>query len=251
MYINEVIRRVRSYAPSEYSLNELYTWCNEVSAMLTAEDRTVYREIRPPIASDGTILLPEGVRMEQVTHIYLGRRELPRRLYAIPQEAGRVPSGDVTVIYEEPYRPIRMPRYQGVAETDGDRLYINDCEFISGDILSLTAGEETTDGIPLLSVEYDPDNIRGYILTVAEGTLPQLGSGANATITREVTDRTVCDAPYDGMYIDYLLAKIAQYQRDTAAYNTSIAAFGRSLGEYKKWLTAHMPHEKHRLKNYW
>ena len=249
MYINEVIRRVREYYPSEYSAAELYTWCNEVSAMLAVEDRTVYHELHPPVAPDGTILLPEGVRMEQVTHIYLGRRELPRRLYALPP--GILPKGELTVIYEEPYRPIRMPRYQGTAEADGGRLYIHDCEFVAGDVLIITCGGTETRGIPLLAVEYDPDDVRGYILTVGEGTLPELSGAASVIIEREVTDKTVCDAPYDVMYIDYLLAKIAQYQRDTAAYNTNMAAFDMSLNEYKRWLTAHMPHEKHRLKNYW
>ena len=251
MYINEVIRRVRDYYPSEYSEAELYTWCNEVSAMLVTEDRTVCREIRPPVAPDGTILLPEGVRMEQVTRIYLGRRELPKRLYALPHSFDRLPQGELTVIYEEPYRPIRMPRYQGIAETDGDRLYIRCCEFVPGDTLVITASGSETRGIPLLAVDYDPDDIRGYILTAAEGTLPELSGTEIVIIEREVTDKTVCDAPYDAMYIDYLLAKIAQYQRDTAAYNTNMAAFEMSLREYRRWLTAHMPHEKHRLKNYW
>ena len=251
MYISEVISRVRDYYPSEYSDAELCTWCNEVSAMLAVEDRTVYRELRPPVAPDGTILLPEGVRPEQVTHIYLGRRELPKRLYELPQAFKRLPQGGLTVIYEEPYRPIRLPRYQGMAETDGDRLYLRDCEFVPGDSLIITAGGQKTRGIPLLSVEYDPDDIRGYILTAAEGTLPVLYGAVSMIIEREVTDKTVCDAPYDVMYIDYLLAKIAQYQRDTAAYKTNMAAFDMSLCGYKRWLTAHMPHEKHRLKNYW
>ena len=253
MYINEVIRRVRERYPSEYSEAEMYTWCNEVSAMLAVEDRTVYRELRPPVAPDGTILLPEGVMPEQVTRIYLGGRELPRRLHSLPWGTGKLPPGELTVIYEEPYRPIRMPRYNGTAtaDTENDRLYISDCEFIPGDMLTLTAGGVTSEHIPLLAVEYDPDNIRGYILITEEGALPELQETVSVTIEREVTDKTVCDAPYDIMYIDYLLARIAQYQRDTAAYNTNMAAFDTSLGEYKRWLAARMPHEKHQFKNYW
>lgn len=255
IYINEVLRRVRSYLPSEYGTGELYTWCNEVSAMLAVDDRIVYREIRPPLADDGTILLPDGVRMENVVRIFDGARELKLRPHRPPKAGRKAARGDVTVIYEEPYRPIRLVKYSGAATVDAarDRLYIHDCEFISGDTLSLTAGGVTYPGIPLISVEYDPDDPRGYILTVGEGALSGITGTdyENAEISRAVTDKTVCDAPYDMMYVDYLLAKIAQYQRDAAAYTASIAAFNSALSQYKSWLTARMPHRSDNFKNYW
>lgn len=223
--------------------------------MLEVRDRVVCRELQLPLARDGTILLPEGVRMENIVSIYDGSRRLrllPHRLPRVRQSSG---GGAVTVIYEEPYRPIRQTRYNGAVTVDAaqDRLYINDCEFIAGDTLSLTVGSSTKEHIPLLSVGYDPDRLRGYSLTVAQGALLELdgAESESASIRREVTDKTVCDAPYDTMYVDYLLAKIAQYQRDMAAYSVNIAAFDSVLSRYKSWLTAHMPHEKNIFRNLW
>ena len=34
MYIGDVLERARTYFPSEYTDDEMYDWCDEVSAML-------------------------------------------------------------------------------------------------------------------------------------------------------------------------------------------------------------------------
>lgn len=258
MYINDVIRRVQSYNPSEYSAYELYTWCNEVAAMLAVEDRIVYKEALLPVAPDHTVLLPEDVRAENIVHVYAGGHELSVKAYRL--QGGRIhcyrPVPDsVTVVYEEPYRPIRLIRYKGglTIDTANDELYINDCEFVPGDTLTLTVDGSTTDGIPVLAIGYDPDNERGYILNVAENALEGLTDGDydRAEVARAVTDKTICAAPYDGMYIDYLLAKIAQYQRDDGAYETYMTSFNMKLQQYRGWLNARLPHEPKSFKNFW
>lgn len=69
MYIGEVIRRAQSYYPSEYDINEMYSWCDEVSSMLAIEDRNVFvKEILYP-DSKGQILLPANVGFENVISV--------------------------------------------------------------------------------------------------------------------------------------------------------------------------------------
>ena len=251
MYINDVIRRAEAYCPSEYSEEEMYQWCDEVSAMLATEDRIIYREIRPPIAADNTVLLPEGVKLENISHVYSGTKEIPVRSM---REVGRRLScdrqmEDIRIVFSQPYYPIRRINYSGDITVDGDTITIKDCEFVSGDTVNITIGSDTATA-HVLAVDYDTDDIRAFILTVGEDELDGLSSGTG-TITREITDKTVCDAPFDGMYIDYVMAKIAQYQRDTAAYNIYITAFNSKLQQYKGWLTARLPHEPVMLRNFW
>lgn len=254
MYINDVIRRVRAYNPSEYSPTEMYQWCNEVSAMLAVETRTTYREIRPPIADDGSVLLPEGVRFENILHIYADGMDLPKSQYRLQNRKcyilGDTVPEDVVIVYEMPYYPIRMPKFSGNADiTDSKTIKINDCEFIVGDLLNIKMGNIELQDIPLLAVDHDEDNPRGYILTLPE-TFMDTGI-VNVQITRTVTDKTVCDAPFDSMYIDYLLSKIAQYQKDTNNYNMYTTQFNTKLVQYREWLAARMPTEPSKLKNYW
>lgn len=253
MYINDVLRRTEDYLPSEYTDEEKYAWCDEVSAMLAVESRIIYREIRPPIAPDNTALLPEGVRLENISHVYAGRREIPvRSMKEIGRRRIRIDErdlDDIRIVYEQPYYPIRRTYYIGNITIDGDTLKITDCEFVPGDVVKIVIGtNEATANI--LSVDYAEDNIRGYILTVGENELDELSTGSG-TITREVTDKTVCDAPYDGMYIDYVLAKIAEYQKDRSAYNTKMQAFNNKLIQYRSWLASRMPKEKLNLKHWW
>ena len=246
---------MQNYLPSEYGMSELYTWCNEVSAMLAAEDRIVIREARVPLARDKTVLLPEGVGTENVIGVYDGAR----RLRLLPHRPMRAECGagcdEVTVLYEEPFCPIRLVRYSGAVTVDPgeNRLYIHDCRFKRGDTLTFSADGYTAGGIQLMEVDYDPDDERGYILTVSDGALDEVPEPEYEVceIKREVTDKTVCDAPFDVMYVDYLLAKTAQYQRDPTAYAAYTAAFDSTLAAYRGWLTSRMPHRKNKFRGYW
>lgn len=63
------------------------------------------------------------------------------------------------------------------------------------------------------------------------------GADAAADNTEQSEDNvTVCGAPYDAMYIDFCMAKIAWFQRDFDVYNELIAAFNRKLYEYAQYL---------------
>lgn len=253
MYINDVIRLVRNYNPSEYGVSEMYQWCNEVSAMLAVETRTTYREIRPPIASDGSVLLPEGVAYENIVHVYADGHGVPKSLYRLQGrrcyiEGDEHPT-DVVIVYEEPYYPIRMPKYIGDMTVSGSTIKITGCDFIVGDLLNITVGTTVLTDIPLMAIEGDPNDLTKYILTLTDTT--GLSTTDAAVITRTVTEKTVCDAPFDTMYVDYLMAKIALYQKDTTSYNTYISQFNTKLVQYKEWLAARMPTEPYKFRNYW
>lgn len=288
MYINDVIRLVRNYYPSEYDLYEMYIWCNEVSSMLLIEDRNVYRSVTLPVASDGTFLLPDGVDIENVEYVTAGNTVLEkqdlreyggRKLYVkgcngieLPNNIQRPSS--VTVEYLQPYVPIRLAKYKGdvYASKSEGYMYISKCEFIPGDtlVIQLNADSESAEvfeNVPLLSVDYglytiSPDDAGGagiifrsdmYRCTVPEDTFTGTNGGKyeNSVITRVITEKTVCDAPFDNMYVDYLLAKINLYQHDTDAYNQYMTMFNSRLAAYRNWLIKRMPSDDCKLKNWW
>ncbi|MGN1115194.1 MAG: hypothetical protein ACI4TH_01335 [Candidatus Ornithomonoglobus sp.] len=265
MYINEAIRLVKKYYPSEYDTNEMYIWCNEVSSMLSVEERFVLHEKFLPAAKDGTVLLPEGVDIENVCGIYLdGRRldKLDHRTYGNGRKGIKagIDRGFVRVVYSEPYRPIRVVNYRGAVTVNGDdgyfELYCPD--ILPGDsvtITFLTAGggaEKTFEGVMVMGSDLTENGFR-YDASSPDGSFESAGviAGDNVLVTRNVTDKTVCDAPFDAMYADYILAKINMYQRDMEAYNQFMTAFNSRLAAYRRWLADRMPSGDGKLHGWW
>lgn len=69
-----------------------------------------------------------------------------------------------------------------------------------------------------------------------------------------INEETIINAPYDAMYIDFLLAKCCYYQRDYSAYNQHIVAFNSKLSDYANWyIERNMPvrETKNRINNWW
>lgn len=265
MYINDVIRQVRSYYPSEYDTDEMYIWCDEVSSMLIVEDRHTYRRMTLPVSDDGSFLLPEGVDMENIVYVISGgtvvnkedMREYGNRKFYVKGLNGKVVYNpvrrpvSVEVDYLVPYQPIRRVRYHGgvTLDKENSELRIDVCEFIAGDTVRLTMGDETIEQLPVLGIRYDD----GYILSVPLGSLDLMTETKSdqGLIVRIVTDLTVCPPPFDSMYTDYILAKINMYQRDMESYNQFMTAFNSRLAAYKRWIISRMPKGEGRFKNWW
>lgn len=256
MYINDVIRQARSLYPSEYSSAEIYTWCDEVSSMLVTEDRLSYREIILPVMNDKTVLLPENVNIENIERVTANGREIPKtdlRGYDRRRIRADTEAKSVSVVYLAPYEPIRRAVYIGSVETDTERgtLVTGINEFIPGDILRVYDGSTELACVNLMSVTAGNDDLSKSILTV-DGDISSLPETAdNIKIIRHITEKTACDAPYDSMYIDYVLAMINRYQRDISAENRHMQAFNTKLYAYKKWLINRMPQDDGKFKNWW
>lgn len=262
MYITDVIEQVNTFAPNEYGKREMLVWCDEVSSMLSVEEKIIYKERTLPIAKDKTVLLPEGVEPENIVRIYMGGHELERRAYPSEGRSLYLPpylnfhfandrcTDNVRIVYEQPYERIRLPEYKGSIEAEGNNIGLCDCEFIPGDELYITVGDKAYSGIIVLEIKYSPDKEHGYIMTVS-GELDGLSGVLTASVKRMITDKTVCDAPYDAMYVDYVLAKIALYQKDAKSYDLYMNRFNAKLSQYRDWLTARTPHNPGGFKNWW
>ena len=267
MLINEVISRVRRYYPSEYTPGEMYTWCDEVSSQLLINERYMYKEEKLPIAADGCILLPENVGIENVENIICNGAVLKKTafqdvLVQHGRPAVKLPAngGTATVVYLLPYQPIRLSKYNGRTKLDKEKHIIkiySGC-FLPGDILRIKMNNEYLQNIPLFSVDWGKwddteDSVECYILDVAEGSLDSAAASeyAEAEITRSVTEATVCDAPFDNMYVDYCLAKIAEYQRDWSAYAQYSQLYQARYESYRKWINERMPKESKELIGWW
>lgn len=253
MYLNDCIRSVRRLYPSEYDEEEMYLWCDEVSAMLAVEDRNVFREVVLRADAKGTFLLPEDVDTENIESVIMNGKPIEKADLGSIAKDGKIRSGcggAIRVVYREPYYPIRLIKYRGAVTVseNGTSLKLPLNEFMAGDIICIKCGEHTAENVSLFETEYTSADI--CILKTGKTGIPD-GEYGDCSIVRRVTDQTVCKAPYDSMYIDYILAKINMFQRDMQGYNHHMTAFNSRLAAYKKWLINHMPQGENKFKNWW
>lgn len=280
MYINEVIESVDRLLSNEYDLEEKYRWCDELSAMLTQEYRKEYDKVTLKADENGDYLLPENVLFEMIDRIFDGRYMLDKqdfrsdgvmylsginRRIALPKRYRA--KGDIDVIYIRQHEPIR--RGENIISATGN-VQKNGLFAPYKEIKGLRAGDtvniewayedddfikdNAVDDVPLLFVT-DVDGEECF-LTFPNNTLanaiPPSGEKYKFRLTRIVTDKTICTAPYDSMYIDYLLAKICYYQHDYESYNQHMTLFNSKLKDYQMWLKEREPFgDDGKMKNWW
>ena len=265
MRINQVLERVYDRYPNEYKPYDIYLWCDEVSAMLTQEDRMTYHERTLPVSSDGVVVLPTGVTVDYIVEVEhngtilerkditaYGKRTLNiKGLNGTVTPVDKVTSGEVRVIYQVPFSPIRLPKYEGAAEVeraDGrTAIAITENVFLPNDLINIIQGENEITDIPVIFIDYDGEKDK-YILDIAEDIDITTGE---VEILRTITDTTVCDAPFDTMYVDYCLAQIHRLQGDMTAYNQCMQMFNSRYSAYLKWLVPRTAQRETKLRNWW
>ena len=260
MYINEVVRICDSLYPNPFDRHEKYHWCDELSSTIRMVYDPVYVKCCPERGQDGGYLLPEGVQFSMISRILRGNRELKKedfrgfgiytaatehgeRIYSVPEG-----SGELTVIYKKPHENIRDIEYLDRAAEFGDGYVILEkCEFRRGDILTIRVGEQTVSDVAVLDVFPEDKEMVRVILS------PTGFSGRlTADFRRDVTEQTVCEAPYDSMYIDYVLGNICYYQRDMSGYEAHMERFHQKMKEYAYWLKQNNQKEQgRRICNWW
>nr|DAW92328.1 MAG TPA: Protein of unknown function (DUF2375) [Caudoviricetes sp.] len=266
MYINEVVRSCDALYPNQYTLEEKYHWCDEFSAILTSEVCPVY-ETRTLETENGDFLLPEDLGFEQIERIRWGSREMEKRdfrSYGIryiplyPQ--GRVifpekfkKNRQIEVVYQKGAEPVRVVDLKGVSFLiiTTNVFEMVDCPLLPGDMIRLTVEGQVYDDVAVTDIGPGTTSRKSRVTVIPPRALP--GSGLfSADIFRYVTDKTVCPAPYDRIYVDYLCGKICFYQRDFEAYNQHMAVVNSRLSAYERYLKKNAPLDgSGQLKNWW
>ena len=252
MYIYDVLKMCNTLCPNEYTDTEKYNWCDEVSSMIMQEHLKKYDKVTIEPESDGAYLLPEGVTFEMVDRIIDGVKEVDKtdfRSYGIEYYYGQrgrfiLPErnrvrGTIDVIYLVQHEPIRNIIINDTFTFKSNGFYLPNPTLVTGDSINMTIGETVLENVAVLSVDID-DEMK-FFVTVPDGTFADLLSGASqkdmeCKIRRNVTDKTVCPAPYDRMYVDYVNAQICYYQRDFDTYNQHMNLFNQRLLAYQSWL---------------
>lgn len=257
MELLKAIETADVLCPNPYSLEEKLRWCGEVSAGIRREAKKIYDVIETEVNASGDIIIPDDIAFEDIEAAYINGRYLSkldfRSFAAGGLNKSPLPGGKLKLIYLTRAEPVRNILIKGKFDISEGFIRMENPPFKEGDCIQ--AAE-------LSDLDDEPDFEKAKKLAVLEniydgifvdgGELePQ--TEAVLAIRRVIDDLTEADeAPYDGMYIEYMLAKMALYQRDYTAYNAHITQYNFLMEELKREYKTRSPlNPLSSFKNYW
>ena len=226
MKIADVIARADSLYPNLYTREEKLAWCYELTCMIYSEYKKEFKT--KELAENEP--LPDYILPEDIHQVWAGNKRLEK---GDDRSFADVDYGDekIKVIYQVRPEPYREDEWEGTFNFSNDEnsgagiLTAPAVDFYVHDLVEIICGDETEQRHVL---EVDADN---YYL---KEPFKEQGE-KSAVLKRVLTEETPMPAPYDRMYIDYLLGKIAFYQNDLQEYNKQMISFNNTLDGYAKW----------------
>ncbi len=253
MEILRAIERADALCPNPYTLEEKLCWCDEVTAELRRNIIKVYDVIETQISGSGELILPDDIPFERIELAYVGNTLLEKQDFRsfiadLPQSSQ---GGRLRLVYLVMPEPIRFTEIRGEFNTGENFIEIPEHPFIIGDKIEIATLDET--GEPdwkSAEIAYIMDSQLDMI--VLDRDAVEAETGASLAIRRVIDDITAIDeAPYDSMYIEYLLAKAALYQHDYTGYNAHMTQYNSLYDMLCKEYKTRNPLTTHgRFKNY-
>lgn len=241
MTIEKVLQSVDNLYPNHYSKQQKLDWCYEVTANVAETVNKVYDTYTMP-GGEEDYYLPPGILLEDVRYIYVDGRKCAKvddRSFRdmIPKNAK-----EVKVVFKRRWTPYREIHLNGTYTFGTDRITIPGHDFTIGDNLNVTIEGETTNCNVL---DLDGDDVITKDDTFVAGE-------KQAEIELVLSDETLPPPPYDSMYIDYVIGKIAYYQNDMEEYNKQMTAYNDKLYDYSFWYKQTNPTDQSlRFTNKW
>lgn len=243
MKILDVLERVAALYPHAITTEEMVDFCNELGSFLC----TNYIESFETVFLKDGEMLPEGVSRENIIKVIKDGKELlrddfglgavyypdSRKIY-FDSSAG---SGVFKVIFRVPYYPVRYVKFEDtLKKTDNGYEFLEEHDIRAGDILM--SGDKT------FKVEAVTDGKE----IIGSGNF----DGSETDFERMIDDLTVTEAPYDNLYIEFLLAKVQRFSKDYEAENRSLANYNQMLEDFSKYLIKNAKTAKAtQFINYW
>lgn len=257
MELLKAIEIADALCPNPYTLEEKLRWCHEVSSSLRREIKKIYDVIETSAASFGNTIIPDDIVFEDIEAAYLNGRymnKLDFRNYA----AGGIkkcslPGGRLKIVYLTHPEPVRDILISGTFDLTENFIFMNEPPFIEGDYIQVAETESE-------NTEPDFENSKTFVVLessidgiLVDGDEFQPRTGANLVIRRIIDDLTEIDeAPFDSMYVEYVLAKMALYQRDYTGYNAHITQYNQLFDGLRREYKNRSPlNPLASFKNYW
>ena len=227
MKLLHAIDMADSLCPNAFTLEEKLRWCEEVTAGIRRDIKKVYTSIETTAGGGKDIDWPDNFTFEDLELAFWNGTPMDkldlRSFLADPSQFST--PGKLRLVFLEQPQPVRQIAVQGEFDLSENFIKMPDSPFEAGDFLEWVA-------LPAKDAEPDWSNPNSccVIDRVYDGLLfdedifiPQ--TAAPLALRRIIDDCTEEDIPYDSMYVEYLLAKMALYQHDYSAYGAHMAQY--------------------------
>lgn len=257
MELIKAIDTADTLCPNPFTLEEKLAWCHQVSASIRREAKKLYDSVETYVDTYGEVHLPDDIAFEDVEAAYFNGKYMNKvdfRTLACTYFKSLVPSaGKLKLVYLTKPEPVRNIDIKGTFDISDNFISMDSPPFKEGDNLLIS---------PIQDFDSEPDWESATVVSVLEVLPDGIWLGGNElpsqsavclAIRRIIDDVTeIDDAPYDSMYVEYILAKIALYQRDYSAYNAHITQYNSLFDKAKRDYKSRAPHcSLSNFKNYW
>ena len=230
MEILRAIERADALLPNQYSLEEKLCWCDEVSSEIRRNIIKKYDIIETTVDKNGDITLPPDITYDLVEQIIFNNQIYEKQDFRSFNptfaDSSALTGKKISVVYLALPKPIRNTDIRGEFNTSENVIEIENAPFYEGDKIQIALLND------LSEVADYSSSPSAYVLEVMNDKIIldrdaiEAETAAKLAIRRVIDDTTVIDsAPYDRMYIEYILAKIALYQHDYSGYNAHMTQY--------------------------
>lgn len=257
MELMKAIETADALCPNPYTLEEKLRWCHEVSSSLRREIKKIYDVIETSATPCGNTIIPDDIAFEDIECAYLNEKymnKLDFRNFAAGNMSGcSLPGGRLKIVYLTHPEPVRDIVVKGEFDLSENYITMEEPPFIEGDYIQIAELEdiksepdfETEKTFVVLEVTHE-----GILI---DGNSLEPRTKSTLAIRRIIDDMTEIDeAPYDSMYVEYILAKMALYQRDFTGYNAHMVQYNQLFDGLRREYKTRAPlNPLASFKNYW
>ncbi len=234
MTIENLLDMVDTIAPNSCSRKQKLYWYNQCESIICEKARKSYRYIET-YGAGSVIKLPDGYSSEDIEVIYIDGKIADKLDFrsGITQTSGK--ERKIGVVLKEHHNEIKLNQYEGDIYFNGEEITMEDHNFNVGDKLLIES--------PVFTGEVTVMGISGdKLFTNQIFDVNDCNGKAEKCLDIEVMAR----APYDKLYIDYILAQMDYYNKDYEGYNNNSFLFNELLEEYIRKNAQKAPGTKHK-----
>ena len=221
MTIEKLLELVDSLSPNNCTESQKLYWYNQCESIICNKAMPRYRQIETYVLG-GIVKLPDGYCSEDIEAVYVNGRLIDkldfRSGFTFKQTAERK---KISVILKENFGGVEKSTFEGDMFFNGDTIRMEGHPFVSGDKIDITSSV-FTGRVTVLGTSGDTLYVnRVFDVNDCDGV-------AEKTLDIEVMAR----APYDKLYIDYIIAQMDYYNKDYESYNNNSYMFNELLDEF-------------------
>lgn len=243
MNIGDVINTADRLYPNSFDIREKLAWCSDVSHTIRNEVNKRYDFVRTD--ADNVLDVIGKIGMDRVQSV-MSRERIFRKSNVRSWNNGLPEDvyGEVRVVYLIDSKPFRFEEYNGDIKLKNNFIV---CEkkhsFEVGDVLLIGIEGHEND------FEVTVCEVGDSILTKGD-KLPEYDG--EAVIVKKLCDELECCAPYDYMYVDYLIGKMCFYQNDYESCNQHMTQYNNKIALYQRFIKAREAYSDDvKFREYW